>query len=623
MTCTLRNLGGAVQPTSGMSELQVLLPPTQQRSGNFLKTRPEWVVLLVSAAVYAFNIVSPPSLMDDVDSWQALLAKNMFKSGDFVTTRVDGIVYFEKAPLKTWLAVGFYHLFGIHDWVARIPIVLSCIALAVLLVRMGRWAFDSRIALYAGVVISTCVGLFLFTRIDIADVLLTLLIAVALYGFIRAIDPDEPHPRRWAYVLAAGCALAVMTKGLIGVVIPGGAVFFYMLATRQLFRREFWKKLYPVTGTLLFLAISLPWHVLATLRNPPYFYFGIGGPGQYHGFFWFYIINEHFLRFLNLRYPRDYNTVPRWLFWGFHLLWFFPWSIYLASVFKLDYRPASRAGRLRLLCACWIGFVMLFFTFSTTQEYYSMPLYPALALLLACGMAESDKWVRVGNRILVVFALAAVAAITGLLIVTAHIPTPGDISLALSRHPGDYTLSLGHMLDLTIDSFAYLRVPLAVAGVAFLFGAVGGFVLRGRRAFFGFAAMMVLFFFAARLALVTFDPYMSSRPLVEALNHAPAGKLIIQDDINRESSVLFYDTDDVLILNGRYFVMEYGSYAPGAPDVFINDQDLEKLWTTDKRYYLLVPDGSVKRIRDEVPAEKFFTLASIGGKTVLTNTPVK
>lgn len=582
------------------------------------------MVLLVSASVYALNMVSPPSLMDDVDSWQALLAKNMFKSGDWVTTRVDGIVYFEKAPLKTWIAAGFYHLLGVHDWVARIPIVLSCIALGLLLVRMGQWAFNSRIALYAGLVISTCVGLFLFTRIDIADVLLTLLIAVALYGFIRAIDPGEPYGRRWAYVLAAACALAVLTKGLIGVVIPGGAIFCYLLLTRQLFRRELWKKLYPLTGAILFLAIALPWHVLATLRNPPYFDFTLhGGPGQYHGFFWFYIINEHFLRFLNMRYPRDYNTVPRWLFWAFHLLWLFPWSVYLPAVFKLDYRPETRAGRMRLLCACWIGFVMLFFTFSTTQEYYSMPLYPALALLLACGMAESERWVRIGNRILIVIAVAAAATIAGLLIVTAHVPTPGDISLALSHHPSEYTLSLGHMLDLTVESFAYLRVPLFVAGIAFLLGAIGALLLRGRRAIYAFAAMMVLFFFAARLALVTFDPYMSSRPLAEALKRAPAGKLIIQDDINRESSVLFYDTDNVLILNGRYFVMEYGSYAPGAPDVFINDAGLEKLWATASRYYLLVPDESVARIRGEVPADRFFTLASIGGKTVLTNEPVR
>jgi 4-amino-4-deoxy-L-arabinose transferase-like glycosyltransferase len=608
-----------------MSNVQLVPTPVQQSQvPSRFGQRPEIVVLFIAAAVYLLNIVSPPSLLDDVDAWQALMAKNMYRTGDWVTARVDGVVYFEKAPLKYWITIGFYRLFGVHDWVARIPIALFAIGLALLLVRMSKWGFDDRrTELYAGIVISTCVGLFLFTRFIIPDVLLTLTCSLALYGFIRAIEPDEPHPRRWAYLLASACAAGVLTKGLIGLVIPGGAVFFYLLATRQLFRATVWKRMYPFTGTLLFLAIAVPWHVLASLRNPPVLDFTMhSGPGQYHGFFWFYFINEQVLRFLNLRYPRDYNTVPRLAFWAFHLLWLFPWSVYLPSVFKLDYRPATRAGRLRLLCACWIGFVLLFFTFSTTQEYYSMPIYPALALLLACGMAKSDRWVRVGNWILAGIALAALATIAGLLIVTAHVPTPGDISVALSRHPSDYTLSLGHMMDLTVESFAYLRVPLALAGFAFLVGAAGAFFLRGRRALLGFAAMMVVFYLAARLAMVTFDPYMSSRPLAEALNHAPPGKLIIQDDINRESSVLFYHTDQVLIYNGRYYVMEYGSYAPDAPNVFIGDNDLKRLWAEGKRYYLLVPNDSVLRIREIMPANDVYTLASIGGKTVLTNEPV-
>ena len=111
--------------------------------------------------------------------------------------------------------------------------------------------------------------------------------------------------------------------------------------------------------------------------------------GRYHGFFWFYFINEHVLRFLNLRYPRDYNTVPRLYFWLFHLLWFFPWSVYFPAVCEAAV-TASRTGRsrTRLLALCWSGFILVFFTFSTTQEYYSMPCYPALALLLGSRHGE-------------------------------------------------------------------------------------------------------------------------------------------------------------------------------------------------------------------------------------------
>ena len=190
-------------------------------------------------------------------------------------------------------------------------------------------------------------------------------------------------------------------------------------------------------------------------------------PGEYHGFLWFYFINEQVLRFLNLRYPRDYNTVPRLYFWLFHLLWLFPWSVYFPAVARLSFKPLDRAGRTRLLALCWTGFLLVFFTFSTTQEYYSMPCYPALALLLGSAMAAEGVWVRRGTRVLAaVTACAAIAAVL-ILWVVRHVPAPGDIAQALSQHPSAYTLSLGHMEDLTLESFAYLRLPLAIAAAAF------------------------------------------------------------------------------------------------------------------------------------------------------------
>src|SRR5215467_9410261 len=192
-----------------------------------------------------------------------------------------------------------------------------------------------------------------------------------------------------------------------------------------------WRRLRPFTGALLALAIAAPWHVLATLRNPPYFDFTMHSEkGSYHGFFWFYFMNEHVLRFLNLRYPRDYNTVPRWLFWAFHLLWFFPWSLYLPAAVKLRYRGDDRAGRTRLLCLCWAGFILTFFTFSTTQEYYSMPCYPAIAMLLGCAMASGSGWLRWGTRIGAVLATAAAIAVAAILWQVHGMAAPGDISSA-------------------------------------------------------------------------------------------------------------------------------------------------------------------------------------------------
>ena len=353
--------------------------------------RYEWIVVLFASAVFLTGVISPPWLMDNVDATQAVMARNILLTGDWVSFRCDGVLYLEKAPLKYWMTAVSYLIFGEHDWVARLPIALSTIALCWLAVRMGRWAISPEAGFYSGLFLSTCIGLYLFTRTTIPDVVLTLSIAMSLYGFLRALDAEERRPRAWAYLLWAGLAAGVLLKGLIGLLFPVGAAVTYLAFSRQLFDRQAWRRLYPLTGFLIFFAIASPWHVLAILRNPPYFDFSLhSGPGQYRGFFWFYFINEHLLRFLNLRYPRDYNTVPRVYFWLLNLAWLFPWSVYLPKVARLSYRPASREGRMHLLALCWIGFVMVFFTFSTTQEYYSMPIYPALALLLGSGVASAD-----------------------------------------------------------------------------------------------------------------------------------------------------------------------------------------------------------------------------------------
>ena len=560
--------------------------------------------------------------MDDVDAVQAQIAQNMLQSGDWVTARLDGIAYLEKSPLKYWMVAVSYMIFGVHDWAARIPIALSTIMLCWVTARFAAWAFGTRAGLYAGLTMGTCVGLFLFTRILIPDVVLTLMITIALWAFLRVLDETERHPFAWAMGLWASIAVGLLLKGLIAAVFPAAAMFLYLAFTRQLFHWRAWQRLRIAPGILLLLAIAAPWHVLATIRNPPYFDFTMHSEhGSYHGFFWFYFINEHLLRFLNRRYPRDYNTVPRLWFWLFHLLWLFPWSVYLAAVPKLEYRAPDRGSRTRLLALCWMGFILIFFTFSTTQEYYSMPSYPAFALLIGAAMASkaSEKWLRVATRVAAFIATAAFVVIAAILVMVWNRPAPGDISQALTSNPDVYTLSLGHITDLTMAAFAYLRLPLAVAGVAFLVGAIGAWWLHGRAAFLTLAAMMAIFFHAARLALVVFDPYMGSRQLAESLLAAPPGQLIVDDQYYTFASVFFYTNRTALLLNGRVNNLVYGSYAPGAPNVFLDDQQFAHLWPGAHRYYLVAEGPQRPRLEKLVGKEALHVVRESGGKFLFTN----
>jgi 4-amino-4-deoxy-L-arabinose transferase-like glycosyltransferase len=552
---------------------------------------------------------------------QAQIARTMLDSGDWVTAHLDGVRYFEKAPLKYWLMAVSYMVFGVRDWVARFPIVLGAVLLCWLTYRVGRWAFDGRAGFFSGVAMATCIGMWLFTRVLIPDVLLTLAIALALWAFLRALEDEETHPRVWAAVAAASVGAAVLLKGMIGVVFPVAAAAIYLAIRRQLFTRETWRRLHPVSGVLLFLAIAAPWHVLASLRNPPVFYFALhAGPGQYHGFFWFYFFNEHILRFLGTRFPVDYNTVPRLQFWLLHLVWLFPWSVFLPGLARLRYRADDRASRTRLLALCWIGFVLVFFTFSTSQEYYSMPCYPAIALLLGCVLTSESPRLRFGYRTIGVVALAAALACLGILFAVRGVPTPGDIFNSLTTEaPGEYTLALAHMGDLTLKSFAYLRFPLALAAAAFALGSVALLRARSRTAWLWPVLMMMLFVHAARIAMIAFEPYLSSRPLANALLTAKLGQLVADDQYYTWSSVFFYANRSGLLLNGRVNNLEYGSNAPGSAHVFIDDPAFAGLWNGAQRVYLLADDSAAPRFRGLVDQRSLLVVRHSGGKTLYTN----
>lgn len=251
-----------------------------------------------------------------------------------------------------------------------------------------------------------------------------------------------------------------------------------------------------------------------------------------------------------------------------------------------------------------------------------MPCYPALALLLGSAMALQGNWIRRGTRALSAIAAGIALVTLTLFILSRNVPAPGDISHALSHHPGAYTLSLGHMQDLTLNSFAYLRAPLLLAAIAFFIGALATWKWTGQRAFIAAALMMILFFQAARLAMAVFDPYMSSRPLAEAILKSPPGTLIVDHHYYTFSSIFFYTDRTALLLNGRWNNFEYGSNAPGAPDVFIDDPKFRDLWLKPERFYLVAQESAIPRLQSLVGSGQLDVVDESGGKLLLTNHPL-
>ena len=202
-----------------------------------MERRYQLIVLLFAAAIYLGCIASPPALMDDVDAVQAQIARNMLESGDWVTARLNGVAYLEKSPLIYWSMAASYAIFGVHDWAARIPLALGVIWLCWLTARFARWAFNETAGLYAGLILATCIGLWLFTRIQIPDAILTATITLAMWKFLQAMESGEA---KHAYVMSGAMAAGLLLKGLIALLFPLAAIVLWLTIAG---RWNEWRKL--------------------------------------------------------------------------------------------------------------------------------------------------------------------------------------------------------------------------------------------------------------------------------------------------------------------------------------------------------------------------------------------
>jgi len=591
---------------------------------------------LLFVAVYGGSLFSP-ALLDDADSTHAEAAREMFVSGDYVTLHINGIRYLEKAPLPYWLVAFSYRIFGVNEFATRLPMALSVLLLGLLAMRWGRRAFGERTGIYAAAFVYTCAGVYLFTRILIPDVLLSLLIASSLYFFLTTLEPGEPT---WRWYAAYACAaLGVLTKGLIALLFTGAVAFLYLILTGE-WRR--WREFRLLSGVVLFLAIAAPWHILAGVRN--------------HGFFWFYFINEHFLRFLGKRYPRDYNKLPWALYWSLHLVWLFPWSLYLPATVRTaidEYRvsrtkriansqdtngrtQATFASHTRLLCWILAVTVLIFFAISTNQEYYTFPAYLPLLLLIADGIARWEwtecsrgvrgGWLRASSAMLAAVGIAASAVLFAMLWQSRNLPFEPDIGTVLAKHNiAEDTLSTSHMLDLSYASFAALRLPAVLAAITLALAPSASFLLRLRRRLYLATSVLALgmatFLIAAHIALGRFGPYLSSKDLAReiAARAQPADKVMIYGDQAFGSSLLFYLQRPIQLVEGRTTSMWFGSTFPDAPKIYLTDADLQSQWAGESRVFLFVPPHQKERVDALLPNR--FVVAQASGKFVYGNRP--
>jgi 4-amino-4-deoxy-L-arabinose transferase-like glycosyltransferase len=592
----------------------------EEPAGELRRRAAALIALLFGCVIYLGNS-GFPGLLDDADASHAVVAREILQRHDWVILYMNGIRYLMKAPLHYWAVAVSYAVLGVNEFATRLPVALAMIGLALLVNEFTRRFFGVRAGLYSALAVLTGAGFFLFTRIMIPEGIYALEFTAVFYFFLRGWTGSLPT--RTAYWgVAVMTALAMLTRGLIGVIFPVAIIGLFVIATRG------WKRLremHLVSSTLIFLAAVTPWHLLAS--------------GRAKTFFWSYFINEHFKRAVGTRFPPDYEAVPLWLWLVAHLIWFFPWSIFLWAAFK-DFPPvrtwkemdASRQSK--LLLAIWGGFILLFFsmTFGSRMEYYSFGGWPAIAMLLGIGLARAEEdgkgWLVHVQGALAAVGLVLAGALITMLVISARVQVHGDISSLLEQHENDfYRVSMAHVLDLTPQAFAVLRLPAAMAAVALLVGlGLAWWLRRAKRpiaATLTMAGTMALFFFAANIALGVFGPYLSSKPLVEKvrLEIKSDDVVAIYGEFDGSSSVGFYTDRRVVIWNGRYNNLLPGSNYVDAPPIFYKDEEFLPVWRGGQRVFLFVPSEKRPDAARWLPGSGSFLIAESGGKAVYSNQP--
>ena len=572
-------------------------------------------------AIYIAGIFTPP-LLDDVDTIHAEAAREMLLRHDWVTLYTNGFRYLEKAPLMYWSLAGSYEVFGISDWSTRLPLMLGFLGMVLATYLLGSYAFGERGGFYSGLALVTSVGPYIFTRFLIPDVLVGLWLALSYYFFLRSLDEETPS-RLTCWGFAAACALNVLTKGLIGLAFPIGTIGLYLLLTRNL---RHLTKLRIVSSTVVFFVLAAPWHILAAIRNP--------AQGQARGFLWFYFVNEHIMRFLNKRVPPGYDTVPLFLFWALLVLWLIPWAVFLPQALRdvpvrqlavLDRRKAAN-----LLFLLWALVILLFFSFSTRQEYYTIPALPGIALLVGGWLGRessadaSDAVRRAGRRSSLALMIVGIAgAAIGLALLSQTHPPPAGVDLAelLKKNPQDYDFSLGHVLDFTPQALGMFRGPLLGASLSLLLGTVLNWWMRGRgRIALGNTAlslMMVGLLTCVHTSFARFSPILSSHDLAVAIQkeYQPGDLIVVDGEYHQASSLNFYTHVPLLVLHEPSGNLWYGAKFPDAPHVFETPQSFAVLWAGAARVFLWTDQDDPK----DLAGMPHFLLARSGGKAIFMN----
>ena len=544
----------------------------RDEDGSLLK---DLGLLLIAFGTLFFQFLGRLPLIDPDEGRYIEIPREMLERGDFVTPMLNYVKYFEKPPLHYWLNALSLSAFGENEFAARFAGTLCGLLTVLLTYYLGRALLGRRTGLYAAILLGTAGGFLVQARINFTDMTLTFLLSAAFACFALATREGERRRARYYYLFYLFMALAVLAKGLIGIVLPGAVIFIYCLCTK---RWSILREMRLFSGGALFLLVSAPWFVLVSLRNPE--------------FPQFFFIHEHFQRFLTTVHHR---YQPIWFFLPVLLGTMLPWSPFLPAALRKVWRERGTHVQ-TLFLLLWAGVIFAFFSESDSKLVpYILPVFPPLALLIGNWFASessgrSVRWNAVGTGALLVLAGAAVIGYP------LGSPKP-EIGVAEGALVGGLLLCQGIATLLAGRSGDPDRLFAALASTAFIFALVAPPVVYGR---------------------VAIDN--SSKEFARQINERAGREVRIACYSGYEQGIAFYTHRRVIVV-GDPDELEFGR-DHGAHSAWFPDQAaFGRLWDSPAPLFTIIKLRDLPKLKATVKTPVQL-VCSIGKRMLISNRPL-
>jgi 4-amino-4-deoxy-L-arabinose transferase-like glycosyltransferase len=553
-------------------------------------------ILLVVAGLFCFPKLGMPFLDPD-EGLYATIAREMVLTGDWVVPHANGLPYLEKPPLYFWLTSLTFALVGPSEWATRLWTALAAIGTVILTWRLGRRLHGSRAGLLAGLVMATLVGNALYVRKASTDQVFVLCFTLAMYGFLR--DAERADRGRARFLLFyLGVALGVLAKGLIGL-LPALIVALGMGVVRG----PSWRDLNLGRGTVLVLAVAAPWHALVAWRAPTLFEV--------------YLLDAHLLRFFDARrYVEADVPLSTVGFLAATFVWAFPWSVFSLARPGPDGPPRARW---RPVIVIWLVVVLGLFALSRFKhEYYGLPAFPALAVLVGAAWAggrDIGRWLVIGLLGCGAVGLGALWAGAGL--------TSGQVLDGLAQLNAYYRILRDQGVPLPFEPRPF-GVLLRGLGLALLVGwglATLCWARGWRRSAFatlvGLSGAITLLIWSL---LDVVEPHHSVKEVAQAIGRqvAPADVVVVEGSLAYSGALPFYTGRRVLLVNGAVDYFAISARLPEARGVFIDSTELIRLWEGPGRVFL-VARSSPESVAAALPATSLRELGRYGARRLYAN----